>query len=376
MNNGKDAVPTEPGRDSALPDFERDEQIVQAYEAAKARYVRQITASSEAKLREAYGKRREKLLEEIADLRDVLRQRTNEATVAAKRYGNVVPNRVQRGIRPPSLWERLRTFNAVSKLYKAAAKASSDVDDVNNLLRKQRNKMDTIERDMKRSIYLREESVRKKLTTPEGIAALHGDPVVRGAYNRLQVVLAERAKFEERVKNGEVPQAEILSRVMQQRGFKPAAAPIAGAMIAQLVRIGKVEYYVLRDLGRIEYLLTASPSIEPLRDVVFDLNRTREGIAASIRNGASGTPMRVLDHLKECFPDGDTAGEMFRRHRQALRKESPKGEQVPNAGEAEVIAALATLANAVKARGTAAPVASSEDDEAEFVSLEELEKRK
>ena len=72
-------------------------------------------------------------------------------------------------------------------------------------MRKRRDRLEAMERETRRSIYLREEAVRKKLQTPEGLAALHADPMVKAAFAKMQGVMNERAKYDERVKRGEVP---------------------------------------------------------------------------------------------------------------------------------------------------------------------------
>ena len=75
-------VRDEPG--GAVPDFERDEATIGAYESAKLRYIRAITQDAEAKLREAFGKRREAINDEIANLRSLAKSRSDAAAAAAR----------------------------------------------------------------------------------------------------------------------------------------------------------------------------------------------------------------------------------------------------------------------------------------------------
>ena len=103
-------------------------EVVQAYENAKLRYIRGITQEAENKLRDAFAKRREAINEEIANLRIVSKTRQDVATQAAAAYGKVLPHRVRKtGVKPPSFFERLRTFNRVSKLYRNAARAQAEM---------------------------------------------------------------------------------------------------------------------------------------------------------------------------------------------------------------------------------------------------------
>jgi len=346
----------DPAGDTRAPSAASDAAVVQAYENAKLAYIRGITLEAENKLREAFAKRREAINEEIGNLRTLAKSRQDTATQTAAAYAKFLPNRVRKsGVRPPSFFERLRTLNRVAKLYRNAARASQELDEVNELLRKRRDRLEQMERETRRSIYLREESVRKKLQTPEGLAALHADPVVKASFQKMQAVMNERAKYEERVKRGEVPPDEARDREMSANGMSFATVPLESVMIAKIVRYGPLEYYVLRDLQQRESLLSADPALEPLRDVVFDVTRSSSGYEASLRHNEEGVPMRTLDHLKLCFSSSD-AVEYYKEHRAALRSERIGKKTEPHdSAEAELVAMLAMLAKAVAARGAGTP---------------------
>jgi hypothetical protein len=347
----------------AADGFGRGEAVVQAYENAKLSYIRGITQEAEMRLREAFAKRREAINEEIGNLRTLARSRQEAANQTAQAYAKKLPHRVRKsGVRAPSFFERLRTFNKVSKLYRNAARASAELDEVNELLRKRRDRLEQMERETRRSIYLREESVRKKLQTPEGLAALHADPVVKAAFQKMQNAMNERAKYEERVKRGEVPPEEARDRDMATNNTPFAAVPLESVMIARIVRYGPLEYYVLRNLQQRESLLSGDPSLEPLRDVVFDVTRSSSGYEASLRHNEDGVPMRMLDHLKLCYSSSD-ASEHFKMHRAALRTDRVVAKTPPHDdAEAELVAMLAMLANAVASRGTPPPQDGAETE--------------
>ena len=348
---------------SSVPDFERDEAVIGAYESAKLRYIRAITQDAETKLREAFGKRREEINDEIASLRNLAKSREGAAKSATAKYAVKSPHRVRKtGIRPPSFWERLMSFNGVDSAYRDAQKAADELDEVNDLLRKRRDRLDAMERETRRSIYLREEAVRKKLQTSEGLAALHADPMVKAAFAKMQGVVNERAKYDERVKRGEVPPEEARNREMAQRGMQFAVVPLEGVMISRIARYGALEYYVLRDMSNREYMLSCDPVLEPLRDVVFDISRSSAGYEASLRHTPDGTPMRVLDHLKAGFSSND-ATDLYARHRGALRTDRATQKTTPrDDNEAEMIAMLGLLADAVVKRGAATSVAPDAGD--------------
>jgi hypothetical protein len=347
-------VRNEPG--NGTPDFERDDGAISAYESAKLSYIRGITQDAEQKLREAFGKRREEVNDEIANLRELAKSRQDAATAAAQKYAQKLPHRVRKsGIRPPSIWERLITFNRVDSWYRKAAQAAEELDEVNELLRKRRDRLDAMERETRRSIYLREEAVRKKLQTPEGLAALHADPMVKAAFAKMQGVMNERAKYDERVKRGDVPPEEARDREMAQRSMRFAALPLEGMMISRIARFGSLEYYVLRDLHNRECLLSCDPALEALRDVVFDVTRSGGHYEAGLRHTADGAPMRVLDHLQACFSSSD-ASDLYSRHRAALRTDRATRITPPrDESEAEMIAMLRLLAEAVNERGAGTP---------------------
>lgn len=347
------------GEGAAAPERgDSEAAVVQAYEEAKLRYIRSITADAETKLRDAFARRRDEINEEIANLKILAKTRQDAANAAAAAYGAKLPSRVRnRTVRPPTLWDRLRTFNSVSSMYAAASRAADELDEANEMLRKRRDRLDQMERETRRSIYLREEAVRKKLQTPEGLTALHADPLVKAAFARMQSVMNERAKWDEKVSRGEVSPQEARDREMQRRGISFAQIPMVGALIVGIARFGKLEYYAVRDLqNRLSYL-SADPALEALRDAVFDLSKSAEGWEAGIHNNPDGTGMRALDHYKACFSSSD-ASEYYRQHRMALRTDLVTAKTPPrDAAEAELIAVLGMLAKAVadQASSSSAP---------------------
>ena len=263
------------------------------------------------------------------------------------------------GVQPPSFWERLMTFNSVDKYYRAAQKAAEELDEVNELLRKRRDRLDAMERETRRSIYLREEAVRKKpQNAREALAAFHADPMVKAAFAKMQGVMNERAKYDETRKKGRGSagrSARSRDGAARHEVRRRAARRHHDARIA---RYASLEYYVLRDLSNREYLLSCDPALEPLRDVVFDISRSAAGYEASLRNNPDGAPMRVLDHLKAGFSSND-ATDLYSRHRAALRTDRATQKTKPrDESEAEMIAMLGLLAEAVAKRAASAPRAA------------------
>ncbi len=343
-----------------VSDFERDQGIIAAYESEKARYLRTCTEEAEIKLRYAFAERREALTIDIANVREITQTQLREAAAAAALYATKLPHRVSRtGVRAPSLWERLVTLDAVMPFYRAAARTARALDASNVALRTSRDRLDALEREMRRAIYLREDAARRRLETPEGLALFHRDPAVRQAFEAKQAVERRRAADAERIRSGEVSPEDARDRDMAQRRQRFARVPMQGVMIAQIVRYGPLEYYVLRDLGNAEYLLAAHPAIEPLRDLVFDVTAVSDGIEAALRYSTTDLPMRVIDHLRATRSAAAAADE-DQRHRLALRTDRPlRVTDTTGATEAAVSASLVLLANAVAEYGiprTLAPV--------------------
>jgi hypothetical protein len=321
--------------DDDIAAFERGEAIVAAYEDAKVRAIRAIMDREELLLSHAYAQRREAINEEIAALRAVEDQRRLAAAANVLTYAASFPHRIGAiGVDPPSVWERIRTFNVAAKLYRAAARATYRLDAITASLREKRDRLDAIERETRKAVGLREEALHRRLRTPTGLRELHAHPLVAGPYAQAQAVFAERAARD----------------AIMRRGYAFARVPLIGAAIARVERYGPLEYYVLRDLTRREYVLAADPRLEPLRDLVFDVTHGPNGYDAVVRVAANGTPMRTRAHLDACYPSASAVA-LDAEHRASLRTGRPtRGAPPRDDAEAELVAMLAMLADAVVAQ--------------------------
>jgi hypothetical protein len=335
-----------------VPNVADDDAVVAAYEGAKLRFIRRLVEDAEDKIHETYVARRDALAAEVETLRALSKTHEDAAKIVVARYATRMPHRVSRsGVHPPSLWERIVTFNAVGAVYRAAADGVARLAESNEALRKRRAGLDALEREARRAVYLREEQARKKLQTPEGLAALHADPQVQAAFLKAQAVMDRREAYQLRVERGEVPPEEARDRDMAARGQRFACAPMHGTIVTRVVRFGTLHYYVLRDLSNAEFLLACDPALEPLRDLVFDVTQGERGLDAELRYAADGTPIRVLDHLK-ATRTADDATDAYARHRESLRTERPSGiTPAHDEAEAAVVAVLRLLAEAVSQHG-------------------------
>jgi len=320
-----------------VPDFERYAALSQAYEDAKLRYIRSKTAGAEEKLRDDFAKRRDEVNAEITTLQELFERHRGAAAASVQAYAARLPHRVRRGlISAPSLWERVCSFNAVSGLYRAAQRSAADVDEVVELLRKRRARIDAMESETRRAIYLREDAVRKRLQTPEGLEALQSDPIVKAAFQKLQAANTERAYHDERIHTGRIPPQEARNEDMARHGWAFASAPLVEVTIAGVARYGSLEYYVLRDGRNRESLLACDPALEPLRDCVFDVARVANAYRATMRL--------------------DLAGSATNMSADRITRKTPASDQV----EEQLIAALAVLATRIRGETAAEYAADGE----------------
>jgi hypothetical protein len=320
-----------------------DDGDAAAYEHAKRSYIRAATHQAEGRLRDRLARRRATLRGEIADLRELIGRRQAAAAASAASYAAHLPHRVRpSGVRPPSMWERLRASGEIDALYRRAAKAAADLADATDLLRSRCEHLDRLEREARHAISSREEAVRRKLHTPEGLAVLHDDPLVRMTLRKLQPA----------ARPDDADAAAARDRDMLRRGQQFATVPLQGVIIARVVRYGPLAYYVLRDLAHRESLLACDPALEPLRDVVFDLSVSAAGYEAALRHLPDEQPMRVRDHLATCYR-GDAFEAALAAHRRAMREDRPLRATAPrDATESEMIAMLRLLAQAVANHAT------------------------
>jgi hypothetical protein len=116
---------------------------------------------------------------------------------------------------------------------------------------------------------------------------------------------------------------------MTERAMEFTSAPLTRAYIAGIVRYGNLAYYVIRDGDDRESLLACDPALEPLRDYLFNVNRSDGGFEASLHCDANGTPERVPAHRKLSQANGAR-----------ITAKTPQTDQV----EGQLIEGLARLA--------------------------------
>jgi hypothetical protein len=332
-----------------IPDFEKDTKDLDTYEDAKRRYTRQQIASAETAIQTSFSQKRDQLQREVKNARSFEDERRAAAMVATRQYANAYPIHVdKRGINPPSFWESMFSFGRAGRLYRAAFVAAEALEQLRGAMRKREEQLAALDDQMKRAIYLKEESIKKALESESGLNEFHERGEIKPLWKRIEKIEKERAEFEKRLERGVVTDQEQRDRAMAEQKLVPTELPIMGAIIARVARFGKLSYFQLRDIEKKESLLSYDPRLDALRNSVFDVYSVAGSVAAKLKRNDNGTAFRVADHFKACWRNQDKAEELYGQHRSALREDRGLAPMEPRTeNEAEIIDKLANLASMV-----------------------------
>lgn len=165
---------------------------VREYHASRARYIRTVTTDTEKKLMETVAKRRDPLKEEINNLQALARARFETRQSTLKAYAAKAPGRVTtNGLLPPSAAERMT--GGVDKLYKAAVKAAEEFNEVNEIIKKRKEKLDAIDHEVRTVVEQHGRDLIAQLETPTGLeGAFKRDPLLERAHSRMIAAEARR----------------------------------------------------------------------------------------------------------------------------------------------------------------------------------------
>ncbi len=343
--------PREPAPPSPydIPDFDRDAKDLEAYEDGKRRYIRQQIASAETTIQTSFAQKHDQLSREVKNGRSFEDERRATAMVATRQYANAYPPHVdKRGVNPPTFWENIFSFGGAGRLYRAAFVAAEALETLRASMRKREEQLGQLDEQMKRAIYLKEESIKKAMETDAGLNEFHERPEIRPLHQRIEKIKKERAEYEKRLGRGHVTEEEQRDRAMAEQNLIPTELPIMGAIIAKVARFGNLSYFQLRDLEKKESLLSYDPRLDGLRNSVFDVYSVAGTVAAKLKRNDNGTAFRVADHFKACWRNQDKAEELYGQHRTALREDRGLSPMTPrNESEAEILERLAGLSTAV-----------------------------
>jgi hypothetical protein len=187
-------VSTDQVSDAKLPDYD---STVREYHASRARYIRTVTNDTEKKLFETVSKRRDPLKEEITNLTSLARARFEARQTTLKAYAAKAPGRVTAGgLLPPSTAERV--IGGIDKLYKAAVKAAEEFSEVNEIIKKRKEKLDQIDAEVRTVLEQHGRDLIAQLETPTGLeGAFKRDPLLGRAHARMLAAEARRESVRE-----------------------------------------------------------------------------------------------------------------------------------------------------------------------------------
>jgi hypothetical protein len=193
--------------DASGKHFSEAEIALGEYHASRARYIRTVTADTEKKLLETVAKRREPLLEELNNLTSLARIRFETRQATLKAYAAKAPGRVGAGgLLPPSPAERM--IGGIDKLFKAAVKAAEEFNEVNDIMKKRKEKLDAIDHEVRALLEQHGRDLIAQLETPTGLeGAFKRDPLLGRAHARMVAAQARLASIRDSGK-AEVPVVE------------------------------------------------------------------------------------------------------------------------------------------------------------------------
>ena len=332
-----------------IPDFTQDAKDLDTYEDAKRRYQRQQLASAETAIQTSFAQKRDQLSREVKNGKSFEEERRAAAQYTTRQYANAYPIHVdKKGVNPPTFFENLFSFGRAGRLYRAAFVAAEALDSLRQAMRKREEQLGALDEQMKRAIYLKEESIKKSLESEAGLNEFHERPEIKPVHKRIEKVKKERADYEKRLERGVVSDEEQRDRAMAEQKLVPTELPIMGAIIGKVARFGNLSYFQLRDLEKKESLLSYDPRLDPLRNCVFDVYSVAGTVAAKLKRNDNGTAFRVADHFKACWRNQEKAEELYGQHRAALREDRGLAPMEPRTeNEAEIIERLANLSSLI-----------------------------
>jgi hypothetical protein len=163
------------------------------YHASRARYIRTVTADTEKQLMETVAKRRDPIKEELTNLTSLARVRFETRQMTLKAYAAKAPGRVSNsGLLPPSPAERM--IGGIDKLYKAAVKAAEEFNEVNDIIKKRKDKLEAIDSEVRVVLEQHGRDLIAQLETPTGLeGAFKRDPLLARAHARMVAAESRRA---------------------------------------------------------------------------------------------------------------------------------------------------------------------------------------
>lgn len=174
------------------PKLSEYDAAVAEYHASRARYIRTVMADTEKKLSETVAKRRDPIKDELTNLTALAKARYQTRQETLRAYQQKAPGRVTaQGLLPPSPAERM--IGGIDKIYKAAVKAAEEFNEVNDIVKKRKEKLEAIESEARDYLEQYGRDLIAQLETPTGLeGAFKRDPLLARAHQRMLAAEARR----------------------------------------------------------------------------------------------------------------------------------------------------------------------------------------
>ena len=354
-----------------IPDFQKDAEVVAAYNDARINYMNREASADEERTRATFDKRRAAIRVEIDSCAVLLDERKAIAEKALWMYATLYPLRVD-GDTPtkPSFWETLRTLGYASRLYQRAIVTAAEAVQAQSRRRRLENSEDELDQQLQRALYLQADARKRALEAPDGgLAAFHSQPFAATMRARVEEINAERAQYAARLAAGDVAPPEQRDRDFAQHRISPLAPPFDGVTIVRVERYGGLAYFILRDLASKLYALAYDPRLEALIEHVVDVYWLVDSFKVRPTAGSTGWAMTITEHFSANFKDPVDAHAEYRAARLALSQ--PRGDIAPmtprrtldsETDEADLIELLVAFAESVPPPAQAAAAESADPE--------------
>lgn len=303
-----------------MPDFEADKATIDRYEEARTRFMKRAASDAESRVRSEFSKKREAIRSEISVLNMQLQERKVAAGKHLREYASRYPHRMEKNKpRKPSFWENFLSLGGAGRYYRKTVEATEAATEASALCRRRENDEELLVEQEKRALFLSEDSIKKKIASPEGLAEFHAKPGIDTLLQRVVAIKQERATYADRVTKGEVSSEEMRDRLMAEHHMTYTEAPMTNVIIASFIQMGNLAYWVFRDTEKKESLFPFDPRLDMLTNYVIDVFRIGDKFEAKLARTQTGVLLTPLEHYLALYKDDELARQEYRRARIALK---------------------------------------------------------
>jgi hypothetical protein len=305
-----------------VPNFREDERIVARYESMLARKIKDFYSEHENSIRRNASDKRGELRDELNAGQEELERRKAVADTAREAYRAGYPNNVKKTrLIEPSMMDNMKSLGAATKLYRAAEEAWRAAENAASDIRRLEHNDDQLENELQKAIE-RAPAVSKDVTESEKwLAEIHAEEDLAEVKAKVDVIVAERADYADRLAAGKVSQDELRLRAWGQEGVKPVLLPLGAMLFYRIDQYGPKAYIIIRDGRKQLWALPYDRRLEPILGDVYDVNRVGKGfeLQRSMRPN-SQIPMSLLDHFLKSHDDEAVARDAYHEHQTFIKK--------------------------------------------------------